>query len=100
MDASRDVFAPFGLPGPLPLNAVLPPCGTGAGAAPQGPGDGMGSFRPTCEAGFESPGSTSLKWGRDGELTAQDLHHVLARLLVHDEEACRMMDSDHPSSFS
>jgi hypothetical protein len=41
-----------------------------------------------------SPGSTSLKWGSDGELTAQDLHHVLARLLVHDQEACRMMDGN------
>jgi hypothetical protein len=55
----------------------------------------LGPFRPTCQAGIESPGSTSLKWGADGELTAQDLHHVLARLLEHDLEACRMMD--HPS---
>jgi hypothetical protein len=41
-----------------------------------------------------SPGSTSLKWGSDGELTAQDLRQVLARLLVHDQDACRMMDGD------
>jgi len=55
---------------------------------------GMAIHRPTCDAGVASPGSTSLKWGSDGELTAQDLHHVLARLLVHDQEACRMMDGD------
>jgi len=51
-------------------------------------------FRPSCEAGVDRPDSTSLKWGADGELTAQDLHHVLARLLVHDQEACRMISSD------
>lgn len=52
----------------------------------------LGSFRPACQAGVDSPGSTSLKWGADGELTALDLHHVLARLLEHDHEACHMMD--------
>jgi hypothetical protein len=26
--------------------------------------------------------------------SAQDLHHVLARLLLHDQKACRMMDGD------
>ena len=51
-------------------------------------------FRPSCEAGVDRPDSTSLKWGADGELTAQDLHHVLARLLLHDQEACRMIDGD------
>jgi|GEM_PF-2540943 hypothetical protein len=57
-------------------------------------GGGIAIHRPTCDAGVASPGSTSLKWGNDGELTAQDLHHVLARLLVHDQEACRMMDGN------
>jgi len=57
-------------------------------------GGGMAIHRPTCDAGVASPGSTSLKWGSDGELTAQDLHHVLARLLVHDQVACRMMGGD------
>jgi hypothetical protein len=57
-------------------------------------GEGMTIHRPTCDAGVASPGSTSLKWGTDGELTAQDLHHVLARLLEHDQEACRMMNED------
>jgi hypothetical protein len=57
-------------------------------------GEGIAIHRPTCDAGVDSPGSTSLKWGSDGELTDQDLDHVLARLLVHDHEACRMMDDD------
>lgn len=51
-------------------------------------------FRPACDAGVDSPGSTSLKWGADGELTALDLHHVMARLLVHDREALRMVDTE------
>ncbi len=51
-------------------------------------------FRSSCEAGVDRPDSTSLKWGADRELTAQDLHHVLARLLLHDREACRMIDGD------
>jgi hypothetical protein len=51
-------------------------------------------FRPSCDAGVDSPGSTSLKWGADGELTALDLHHVLARLLVHDLEALRMIEAE------
>lgn len=46
---------------------------------------------PLCEAGIDSPGSTSLKWGADGELAAQDLHQVLARLLACDQEAMRMI---------
>ncbi|MEB3171131.1 MAG: hypothetical protein VKK43_07140 [Synechococcaceae cyanobacterium] len=37
------------------------------------------------------PPSTSLKWGQDGELTALDLHHVLARLCAHDPQACRVL---------
>jgi hypothetical protein len=32
--------------------------------------------------------------------SAQDLHHGLARLLVHDQEACRMMDGDSGSILS
>ena len=76
MDASHDGFAP-------PIGPIREPIG-----------GGMAIHRPTCDAGVASPGSTSLKWGSDGELTAQDLHHVLARLLVHDHEACRMMDDD------
>jgi hypothetical protein len=63
-------------------------------------GEGITIHRPTCDAGVDSPGSTSLKWGSNGELTAQDLHHVLARLLVHDQEACRMMDGDSGPIFS
>jgi hypothetical protein len=51
-------------------------------------------FSPSCEAGVDRPESTSLKWGADGELTAQDLHHVLARLLMHDQQACRMIKGD------
>jgi hypothetical protein len=77
MDASRNRFmAPGGLP-----SACF--------------GEGMTIIhRPTCDAGVASPGSSSLKWGSDGELTAQDLHHVLARLPVHDQEGCRMMKGD------
>ena len=63
-------------------------------------GEGITIHRPTCDAGVDSPGSTSLKWGSDGELTALDLHHVLARLLVHDQEACRMMDGNSGPIFS
>jgi hypothetical protein len=47
-----------------------------------------------CSSLITSSVLTSLKWGADGELTAQDLHHVLARLLLHDREACRMIDGD------
>ncbi|MFN5118966.1 MAG: hypothetical protein ACK55H_14500 [Cyanobacteriota bacterium] len=47
--------------------------------------------RLDCVAGVDSPGSTSLKWGEDGELTALDLHNLLARLSVHDPEVCRAM---------
>ena len=110
MDASRDVFAPLGLSGPA-SGSGAPLAGLAAGlfdgrsdrsgaSAASGGSDALGTdaaaalFRPTCDAAIESPGSTSLKWGHDGELTAQDLHHVLARLLERDQEACRMMDDD------
>jgi len=46
----------------------------------------MSIHRSTCDAAEASPGSTSLRLDSDGELTAQDLHPVLARLLVHDQE--------------
>lgn len=82
MDVSR-AAAPFsGLPGGvsgLPIDRAAAPC------------------RPLCEAGVDSPDSTSLKWGADGELTAQDLHHVMARLLACDPEALRMLEADPPS---
>lgn len=53
--------------------------------------------RPLCEAGVDSPDSTSLKWGANGELTAQDLHHVMARLLACDPEALHMLEADPPT---
>jgi hypothetical protein len=43
------------------------------------------------------PASTSLKWGDDGELTALDLHHVLARLCEHDPQACRALEDANSS---
>ena len=82
MDASPDGFEP-----PIaPLSETF--------------GGAMAIQQPTCDAGVASPGSTSLKWGSDGELTAQDLHHVLARLLVHDQEACRMMEVNSGPTLS
>jgi hypothetical protein len=54
-------------------------------------------WRPTCEAGVARPASTSLKWGDDGELTALDLHHVLARLCEHDPQACRALEDANSS---
>jgi hypothetical protein len=45
------------------------------------------SFRPQCAAGVHSPANTSLKWAADGELTALDLHHVMARLCAEDPQA-------------
>lgn len=100
LDASRDRFLAFGLSGSHPLSTALPSGDPAADAGSEDLIQGAGMpFRPTCDAGFESPGSTSLKWGRDGELTPQDLHLVLARLLVHDQEACRMMDGDPSSPF-
>jgi len=60
---------------------------------PVGPGaEGAAPFRPACDAGVALPPSTSLKWAHDGELTALDLHHVLARLCLHDPQACRALD--------
>ena len=50
--------------------------------------------RLDCVSGFDELGSTSLKWGANGELTALDLHGVLARLCVHDPEACRLLDGE------
>lgn len=52
---------------------------------------------PLCEAGIDSPGSTSLKWGADGELAAQDLHQVLARLLACDQEAMGLIAPEDSS---
>ena len=78
----------------VPVDASLIPFTPPVGPFSEPFGGGMAIHRPTCDAGVASPGSTSLKWGNDGELTAQDLHHVLARLLVHDQEACRMMDGN------
>jgi hypothetical protein len=63
------------------------------GGASSGATNAASVFRPLCQAGIDSPESTSLKWGADGELTAQDLHHVLARLLACDQEAIGMIDA-------
>jgi len=54
----------------------------------------MAPQRPDCVSGFDGLESTSLKWGANGELTALDLHGVLARLCVHDPEACRLLDGE------
>ncbi|MFM7268933.1 MAG: hypothetical protein ACKOZT_10170 [Cyanobium sp.] len=51
-----------------------------------------------CEAGVDAPGSTSLKWGADGDLAAQDLQQVLARLLACDQEAMRMIQPENGSA--
>jgi hypothetical protein len=64
------------------------------GGASSGATSAAAVFRPLCQAGIDSPESTSLKWGADGELTAQDLHHVLARLLACDQEAIGMIDAE------
>jgi hypothetical protein len=48
--------------------------------------------RPACVSGFEHGDSTSLKWGSDGELTALDLHRILARLCVHDPQVCGSLE--------
>lgn len=47
---------------------------------------GIPPERPACVSGYEHGDSTSLKWGSDGELTALDLHRILARLSVHDAQ--------------
>ena len=51
--------------------------------------------RPECVSGFEpsGSGSTSLKWGSDGELNPLDLHKVLARLCLHDHQICEQLDA-------
>ncbi len=54
-------------------------------------------LRPACDAGVARPASTSLKWGDDGELTALDLHHVLARLCEHDLQACQALGDANSS---
>lgn len=50
--------------------------------------------RPDCVSGFEpsGSGSTSLKWGSNGELNPLDLHKVLARLCLHDPQVCDQLD--------
>lgn len=50
--------------------------------------------RPECVSGFEpsGSGSTSLKWGSNGELNPLDLHKVLARLCLHDPQVCEQLD--------
>ncbi len=53
---------------------------------------GSAPFRPACVAGVQSPANTSLKWGADGDLTAQDLHHVMARLCELDPQAATALD--------
>jgi len=42
--------------------------------------------------GFEHGDSTSLAWGSDRELTALDLHRILARLRMHDPQVCGGME--------
>lgn len=59
---------------------------------PVRPAGGDAVFRPACDAGVDSPPSTSLKWGANGELTAQDLHHVMAQLCAHDPQVCPPLD--------
>ena len=54
------------------------------------------SFRPRSAAGFHSPANTSLIWGADGELTALDLHHVMARLCEGDPQAAAALGSLDP----
>jgi len=39
-----------------------------------------------------SPGSSCMKWGADGELSALDLQSILLRLSVVDEQASTLMD--------
>lgn len=62
-------------------------------------GEGMTIHRPTCDTGVSPPrpapaSSTGLKGGSDDAHTAQDVHGVLAGLLVRELEACRMMGGD------
>jgi hypothetical protein len=71
-----------------PFDDHLEPRSPGAASASGAP------FRPECVAGVDSPASTSLKWGADGELTSLDLHNLLARLCVHDPQVCRGLEED------
>ncbi len=48
--------------------------------------------RPACVSGFEHGDSISLTWGSDRELTALDLHRILARLRVQDPQVCGGME--------
>ena len=44
---------------------------------------------------FEStpnPGSSCMKWGADGELSAIDLQYILQRLSAVDEQASTLMN--------
>lgn len=63
-------------------------------------GRGMSIQRPTCEAGVSSLGSATRIGDSKSELPAQDRHHDLARPLVHDPEACRMMEGDSVPNLS
>ena len=47
---------------------------------PDGPRQDLPEAQPTAQAGAQRDGSTSLKWGDDGELSPVDLQRVLARL--------------------
>lgn len=51
-----------------------------------------GMQRPVCDPGVNSPTSTSLKWGADGELADLDLHNIVARLCLHDQQVCPCLD--------
>ena len=60
----------------------------------------MSIQRPTCEAGVSSLGSATRIGDSKSEFPAQDRHHDLARPLVHDPEACRMMGGDSGLTLS
>jgi hypothetical protein len=40
----------------------------------------------------QGPGSSCMKWGADGELSAIDLQSILHRLSAVDEQASTLMD--------
>jgi hypothetical protein len=40
----------------------------------------------------QSPGSSCMKWGADGELSAIDLQSILYRLSAVDEQASSLMN--------
>ena len=50
--------------------------------------------------GVSSLGSVTRIGDSNSELTAQDRHHGLARPLVPDQEACRMMEGDSVPNLS